>query len=112
MKFRSGKYDIASLGEVMMRFDSVDVPTAKATSFRIWHGGGETNVAEGASACFGLRTAIITALIDDSVGRNIESQSEQTASIPVTSFGLGKTWIQTAREHFIMASTSRGGEMV
>ena len=74
MKFRNGKYDIASLGEVMMRLDPVDIPTAKATSFRIWHGGGETNVAEGASACFGLRTAIITALIDDSVGRNIESQ--------------------------------------
>jgi len=41
---------------------------------RIWHGGGETNVAEGLSACFRMRTAVITALVDDGVGRSIENQ--------------------------------------
>lgn len=68
------KYDAVSLGEVMLRLDPGDVPTARARTMRLWHGGGETNVAEGLSYCFGLRTAVVTALVDDGVGRNIENQ--------------------------------------
>ena len=30
-----------------MRIDPGQVPTARARTARIWHGGGETNVAEG-----------------------------------------------------------------
>ncbi len=67
-------FDAVALGEVMMRIDPGDVPTRRARFARIWHGGGETNVAEGLSACFGLRTAVITALVDDGIGRNIENQ--------------------------------------
>jgi len=68
------RYDAVSLGEVMMRIDPGDVPTARARTARIWHGGGETNVAEGLSYCFGKRTAVVTALVDDGIGRNIENQ--------------------------------------
>ena len=68
------KYDLVSLGEVMMRIDPGDTPTPKARTARIWHGGGETNVAEGASYAFGLRGAVVTALVDDGIGRNIENQ--------------------------------------
>ncbi len=67
-------YDAIAMGEVMMRIDPGAVPTARARNARIWHGGGETNVAEGLSYCFGLRTAVITALVDDGIGRNIENQ--------------------------------------
>jgi 2-dehydro-3-deoxygluconokinase len=70
-------YDLASLGEVMMRFDPGDVPTPNAKTLRVWHGGGETNVAEGISAVFGLRGAIVTALVDDGIGRNIEHQLKE-----------------------------------
>ncbi len=68
------RYDEVSLGEIMMRIDPGDVPTAKARAGRIWHGGGETNVAEGLSYCFSMRTAVVTALVDDGIGRNIENQ--------------------------------------
>lgn len=68
------RYDSIALGEVMMRIDPGDLPIARARSARIWHGGGETNVAEGLSYCFGLRTAVVTALVDDGIGRNIENQ--------------------------------------
>jgi 2-dehydro-3-deoxygluconokinase len=68
------RYDAVALGEVMLRLDPGPVPTARARTARIWHGGGETNVAEGLSYCFGLRTAVITALVDDGIGRNIENQ--------------------------------------
>ena len=68
------QYDGLSLGEVMLRIDPGDVPTPRARTGRIWHGGGETNVAEGLSYCFGLRTSVVTALVDDGIGRNIENQ--------------------------------------
>jgi 2-dehydro-3-deoxygluconokinase len=67
-------YDEVSLGEVMLRIDPGDVPTARARTARIWQGGGETNVAAGLAYCFGLRTAVVTALVDDGIGRNIENQ--------------------------------------
>ena len=70
--------DAVSLGEVMMRIDPGDVPTRRARVARIWHGGGETNVSEGLSACFGLKTAVVTALVDDGIGRNIENQLRET----------------------------------
>ena len=40
--------------------------------FRVWEGGGEYNVARGLRRCFGLRTAIVTALVDNEVGRLVE----------------------------------------
>ena len=77
MKIKSADethYDAISLGEVLLRIDPGDVPAARARMARIWHGGGETNVAEGLSYAFGLRTAVVTALVDDGIGRNIENQ--------------------------------------
>ena len=68
------RYDAIALGEILMRIDPGQVPTARARNGRIWHGGGETNVAEGLSYCFGLRAAVVTALVDDGIGRNIENQ--------------------------------------
>jgi 2-dehydro-3-deoxygluconokinase len=38
----------------------------------VWEGGGEYNVARGLRRCFGLRTAIATALADNPVGRLVE----------------------------------------
>jgi 2-dehydro-3-deoxygluconokinase len=38
----------------------------------VWEGGGEYNVARGLRRCFGLRTAIVTALVDNAVGRLLE----------------------------------------
>ncbi len=41
---------------------------------RVFQGGGETNVACGLSYTFGLRTAVLTALVDDDIGANIRNQ--------------------------------------
>ena len=68
------RYDAISLGEVLLRIDPGDVPAARARTARIWQGGGETNVTVGLSYTFGLRAAVITALVDDGIGRNIENQ--------------------------------------
>jgi 2-dehydro-3-deoxygluconokinase len=65
-------YDVVSLGEVMLRFDPGEDRIRTARSFRVWEGGGEYNVARGLRRSFGLRTAIVTALADNEVGRLVE----------------------------------------
>lgn len=65
-------WDEVSLGEVMLRLDPGDVRIATARSFTAWEGGGEYNVARGLRRCFGLRTAVVTALADNPVGRLLE----------------------------------------
>lgn len=66
------RYDLVSLGEVMLRLDPGEGRVRTARSFRAWEGGGEYNVARGLRRCFGLRTAIVTALADNEVGRLLE----------------------------------------
>jgi 2-dehydro-3-deoxygluconokinase len=56
------RWDLVSLGEVMLRLDPGDVRVATARQFNVWEGGGEYNVARGLRQCFGLRTTIVTAL--------------------------------------------------
>ena len=71
------RWDGVALGEVMIRFDPGDVPFERTRTCRIWHGGGEVNVAEGLAYCFRLRGAVLTALVDDGFGRNIECQFKE-----------------------------------
>lgn len=64
--------DCLALGEVMLRLDPGVGRIRTARTFDVWEGGGEYNVARGLRRCFGLRTAIATALVDNEVGRLIE----------------------------------------
>ena len=66
------KYDAASLGEVMLRLDPGEGRIRTARQFRAWEGGGEYNVVRGLRKCFGLHTAVITALADNEVGHLVE----------------------------------------
>jgi 2-dehydro-3-deoxygluconokinase len=66
------KYDILSLGEVMIRLDPGDDRIHTARTFRIWEGGGEYNVARGLRRCFNKRAAVVTAIPDNPVGRLLE----------------------------------------
>ena len=71
------KWDLVSLGEVMLRLDPGDVRVATTRQFQVWEGGGEYNVARGLRRCFGLKTAIVTALADNPVGRLVEDLMNQ-----------------------------------
>jgi 2-dehydro-3-deoxygluconokinase len=66
------RYDLVSLGEVMLRLDPGEGRIRNSRSFTVWEGGGEYNVARGLRRCFGLRTAVVTALADNDVGWLIE----------------------------------------
>ena len=66
------QWDLASLGEVMLRLDPGEGRIHTTRSFQAWEGGGEYNVARGLRRCFGKRTAILTALVDNPIGRLLE----------------------------------------
>ncbi len=66
------KWDIVSLGEVMLRLDPGEERIATTRTFKVWEGGGEYNVARGLRRVFGMRAAIVTALADNPVGRLLE----------------------------------------
>lgn len=82
----SCKYDIVSLGEIMLRLDPGEGRVRTARSFRAWEGGGEYNVARGLRKCFGLRAGVVTAFADNEVGRLIEDFIMQG--------GVDTSWIQ------------------
>ncbi len=66
------RYDVVVLGEVMLRLDPGEGRIRNARAFRVWEGGGEYNVARGLRRCFGLRAAVVTALVDNEIGRLVE----------------------------------------
>jgi 2-dehydro-3-deoxygluconokinase len=68
----NGRWDLLSLGEVMLRLDPGDSRIATTRNFQVWEGGGEYNVARGLRRCFRMETAVVTALADNPVGRLIE----------------------------------------
>jgi 2-dehydro-3-deoxygluconokinase len=68
----SCRFDEVSLGEVMLRLDPGEGRVHTTRAFQVWEGGGEYNVARGLRRCFGLRTAVVTALADNPVGRLVE----------------------------------------
>ncbi len=66
------RWDVVSLGEVMLRLDPGEARVATTRSFQVWEGGGEYNVARGLKRCFNMDAAVVTALADNAVGRLVQ----------------------------------------
>jgi len=66
------RWDLISLGEIMLRFDPGDRRISTTRHFEVSEGGGEYNVARGLKRCFGLDTAVVTAIADNPVGRLLQ----------------------------------------
>ena len=66
------RWDLVSLGEVMLRLDPGEGRVHTTRTFQVWEGGGEYNVARGLCRCFGMDTSVVTALADNSVGRLVQ----------------------------------------
>ncbi len=71
------RWDQLSLGEVMLRFDPGDQRIWTTRQFAVCEGGGEYNVARGLNRCFGLDTAVVTALADNPIGKLVEDLMNQ-----------------------------------
>jgi len=63
-----GALDFLSLGALVHRLDPGVIPFRKATECHIHVSGGEFNCAANLSDCFGLRTAVATAMVDYPIG--------------------------------------------
>jgi 2-dehydro-3-deoxygluconokinase len=66
------RWDAIGLGEVMLRLDPGENRIHTCRSLAVWEGGGEYNAIRGLRRCFGLRTAIATAIVDNPIGRLVE----------------------------------------
>jgi 2-dehydro-3-deoxygluconokinase len=64
----NGALDFVSLGALVHRLDPGVIPFRKATEYRVHVSGGEFNVAANLSDCFGMNTAIVTAMVDYPIG--------------------------------------------
>src|SRR6201998_4314819 len=65
---KDGELDCLSLGALVHRFDPGIVPFRKAAKCQIHVSGGEFNVAANLSDCFGMKTAIASAMVDYPIG--------------------------------------------
>src|ERR1700677_4774243 len=69
MHIRSGgALDFLSLGALVHRLDPGIIPFRKATECQIHVSGGEFNMAANLADCFGMRTAIASALSEYPIG--------------------------------------------
>jgi len=66
------RWDLVALGEVMLRFDPGERRIWTTRSFEVSEGGGEYNVARALKRCFGLNSAVVTAFVDNPVGRLLQ----------------------------------------
>ena len=63
-----GALDFVSLGALIHRLDSGIVPFRKASECKIHVSGGEFNCAANLADCFGLKTGVVSAMVDYPVG--------------------------------------------
>ena len=66
------RWDCASFGEVMLRFDPGFGRVRNARTFQVWEGGGEYNVARAMRKCWGKRSTVVTALPVNDLGWLVE----------------------------------------
>ncbi len=79
----SGEFDFLSLGALVHRLDPGVVPFRKATECHIHVSGGEYNVAANLADCFGLHTAITTAMVDYPIGELIADRVRSMGVVPI-----------------------------
>src|SRR6266540_2361979 len=71
---RTGAVDFLALGALIHRLDPGIVPFRKASSCAVHVSGGEFNCTANLADCFGLRTAVATAMVDYPIGELIAGQ--------------------------------------
>jgi 2-dehydro-3-deoxygluconokinase len=74
--------DFLSLGALVHRLDPGVIPFRKARSVEIHVSGGEYNVAANLSDCFGLKTAIATAMPKYPIGELVQGRVRETGVRP------------------------------
>ncbi len=66
--------DFCALGALVHRLDPGVIPFRTADHFEVHVSGGEYNCAANLSSCFGLKTGVATAMVDNPIGELIQRQ--------------------------------------
>ncbi len=74
--------DFLALGAVVHRLDPGVVPFRQARKLEVHVSGGEYNVAANLASCFGLKTGIATATVDNGIGELVESRIREIGVRP------------------------------
>ena len=78
----AGALDFVSLGALVHRLDPGIIPFRKAASCAIHVSGGEFNCAANLADCFGLKTGIVSAMVDYPVGELIAERVKAMGVVP------------------------------
>jgi len=78
----SGKIDVLALGALVTRLDPGIVPFAEASEYLLHVSGGEYNVVSNLSTCFGMKTAIASAMVNYPIGRRVEYAVQKAGVTP------------------------------
>lgn len=74
--------DFLSLGAMVHRLDPGITPFRRARSFDVHVSGGEYNCAANLASCFGLRTGIVTAMVNNGVGELVQTRIREMGVRP------------------------------
>ncbi|HUQ72338.1 MAG TPA: PfkB family carbohydrate kinase, partial [Planctomycetaceae bacterium] len=74
--------DFLALGALVHRLDPGIIPFRKAKSFEIHVSGGEYNVAANLADCFGLKTGVATAMVDNGIGELVQGRVREMGVTP------------------------------
>jgi len=80
---KAGELDFLALGGLVHRLDPGIIPFRKAAECKIHVSGGEFNVVANLSDCFGMRTAIVSAMVDYPIGDLIAERVRAMGVKPV-----------------------------
>jgi 2-dehydro-3-deoxygluconokinase len=78
--------DFLSLGALVHRLDPGIIPFRKARSFDIHVSGGEYNVAANLADCFGLKTAVASAMVNYGIGEMVQARVREMGVKPFYKF--------------------------
>jgi 2-dehydro-3-deoxygluconokinase len=76
------KHDLLALGALVTRLDPGVIPFKEADAYSLHVSGGEYNVAANLSTCFGLKTAVASAMVNNPIGARIETAVRKSGVTP------------------------------
>ncbi|MDR0998516.1 MAG: sugar kinase [Treponema sp.] len=76
------EHDFLALGALVTRLDPGIVPFKEADTYTLHVSGGEYNVAANLAGCFGMSTAIASAMVDNPIGERIEAAVRKSGVRP------------------------------
>ncbi len=74
--------DFLALGAVVHRLDPGMLPFRQARMLEVHVSGGEYNVAANLASCFGLNTAVATAMVDNGIGELVQARIREMGVRP------------------------------